>query len=37
MAEGLVMRPMVDLLDRRGRRILAKIKAKDFAKRKEPK
>jgi len=36
MAEGLVMRPMVDLLDRRGKRILAKIKAKDFAERKEP-
>ena len=28
--EGLVMRPMQELLDRRGNRIIAKIKAKDF-------
>jgi len=28
--EGLVMRPKVELLDRRGRRIIAKVKAKDF-------
>lgn len=30
-AEGLVMRPLVELFDRRGRRIIAKIKARDFA------
>jgi hypothetical protein len=30
-AEGLVMRPMVELKNRRGHRIIAKIKAKDFA------
>jgi len=30
-AEGLVMRPAVDLLDRRGRRVITKVKAKDFA------
>lgn len=29
-AEGLVMRPSVELLDRRGHRIIAKIKSKDF-------
>lgn|SRR5574341_497754 len=29
-AEGLVMRPMVELQDRRGERIIAKIKTKDF-------
>jgi len=28
--EGLVMRPSVELLDRRGQRIITKIKAKDF-------
>lgn len=28
--EGLVMRPMVELQDRRGRRIITKLKAKDF-------
>ena len=31
-AEGLVMRPSVDLFDRRGDRVIAKIKAKDFPK-----
>lgn len=31
MAEGLVMRPAVELLTRRGQRIIAKIKHKDFA------
>jgi len=31
--EGLVMRPEVDLLDRAGNRIIAKIKFKDFAKK----
>ena len=30
LMEGLVMRPPVELLDRRGRRIIAKIKYKDF-------
>lgn len=30
-AEGLVMRPLVELLDRRGKRIIAKVKHKDFA------
>lgn len=30
-AEGLVMRPAVELLDRRGSRIITKIKHKDFA------
>ncbi len=30
-AEGLVLRPLVDLCDRNGNRILAKIKHKDFA------
>lgn len=30
MAEGLVMRPAVELLNRRGQRIIAKIKHKDF-------
>lgn len=30
IAEGLVMKPAVDLLSRRGRRIIAKIKYKDF-------
>lgn len=29
-AEGLVMRPIVDLFDRRGERIITKIKVKDF-------
>ena len=29
-AEGLVMRPAVELLDRRGHRIITKIKTKDF-------
>jgi hypothetical protein len=29
-AEGLVMRPPVDLYDRRGKRIIAKIKYRDF-------
>ena len=28
--EGLVMRPAVEMLDRRGQRIITKIKAKDF-------
>ncbi len=28
--EGLVMRPNVELLNRRGERVIAKIKAKDF-------
>lgn len=31
-AEGLVLRPMVDLTDRLGHRILTKIKGKDFSK-----
>jgi len=31
LAEGLVMRPVLELLDRRGRRIITKIKHKDFA------
>lgn len=30
-AEGLVMRPEVELLDRRGKRIITKVKFKDFA------
>jgi len=30
-AEGLVVRPIVDLYDRAGRRIIGKIKHKDFA------
>jgi len=30
-AEGLVLRPLVDLFDRRGARIITKIKHKDFA------
>ncbi|MBU8871352.1 MAG: RNA ligase family protein [Gemmatimonadales bacterium] len=30
-AEGLVMRPAVELLDRRGRRIITKVKHKDFS------
>lgn len=30
-AEGLVMRPKVELLNRRGERVIAKIKTKDFA------
>lgn len=30
-AEGLVMRPSVELLDRRGYRVITKIKTKDFA------
>ena len=29
-AEGLVMRPVVEMLDRRGQRIITKIKIKDF-------
>lgn len=31
IAEGLVLRPYVDLADRAGRRIIAKLKHKDFA------
>lgn len=31
-AEGLVMRPATELLDRRGNRIITKIKCKDFTK-----
>ena len=31
-AEGLVMRPAVELLDRRGRRIITKVKHRDFLK-----
>jgi len=34
IAEGLVMRPKVDLCDRQGNRILAKIKYKDFRREK---
>jgi len=30
MAEGIVLRPVVELLDRRGHRIIGKIKHKDF-------
>jgi len=30
IAEGLVMRPVIELIDRRGRRIITKIKHKDF-------
>lgn len=30
LAEGYVMRPVVDLFDRRGHRIITKVKAKDF-------
>ena len=30
-AEGLVIRPQVEMLDRQGRRIITKIKVKDFA------
>jgi len=30
IAEGIVLRPAVELLDRRGRRIIGKIKHKDF-------
>lgn len=30
-AEGLVIRPAVDIFDRRGRRIITKLKRKDFA------
>ena len=33
IAEGLVMRPVVDLWDRAGRRIIAKVKRKDFRQR----
>jgi ATP-dependent RNA circularization protein (DNA/RNA ligase family) len=33
-AEGIVARPAVDLFDRKGNRIIAKIKAKDFKKAK---
>ena len=29
--EGLVCKPLVDMLDRRGRRIIVKVKAKDFS------
>ena len=29
--EGLVCRPVVDLLDRRGKRVIVKVKVKDFA------
>lgn len=29
--EGLVCKPVVDMLDRRGRRIIVKVKVKDFA------
>ena len=32
MAEGIVMRPTTDLMDRNGHRIITKIKHKDFAK-----
>lgn len=32
LAEGLVMRPRVELLDRQGRRIITKVKTKDFPK-----
>ena len=35
-AEGIVARPMVDLFDRRGDRIITKIKAKDFAQKAAP-
>jgi len=35
MAEGLVMRPKVDFFDRRGHRVIAKIKLKDFPKKEE--
>lgn len=31
IAEGLVLRPLVELRDRMGRRVIGKIKAKDFA------
>jgi hypothetical protein len=30
LSEGLVMRPMADLWDRRGKRVIAKVKRKDF-------
>lgn len=30
LAEGLVMRPAVELIDRRGRRVITKVKARDF-------
>ena len=30
-SEGLVMRPAVEMLDRRGHRIITKVKTKDFA------
>lgn len=30
VAEGIVMRPAVELLDRRGKRVIAKVKHKDF-------
>lgn len=33
-AEGLVMRPAVELLDRRGQRVITKIKTKDFSQKK---
>ena len=33
MIEGLVIRPIVELLNRRGERVITKIKAKDFQKR----
>ena len=29
--EGLVCRPAIEVLDRQGRRVITKIKAKDFA------
>lgn len=35
-AEGLVLRPVVELADRRGHRIITKIKHKDFAKKGKP-
>ena len=33
IAEGIVARPAVDILDRRGRRIITKLKHKDFVKK----
>lgn len=33
--EGLVMRPAIELCDRRGQRIIAKVKCKDFCKEQE--
>jgi len=31
MAEGLVMKPIIELFNRRGERIISKIKYKDFS------